>query len=50
MPADDRLRDGQWADLRERITHAQDKEIKRLITKARTDEPLWLDGRSGAIY
>ncbi|HXJ66731.1 MAG TPA: hypothetical protein VNN79_23480 [Actinomycetota bacterium] len=23
------LRDGQWADLRDRITHGQDKEIKR---------------------
>jgi hypothetical protein len=23
------LRDGQWADLRERISHGQDKEIKR---------------------
>jgi len=23
------LRDGQWADLRERISHAQDKDIKR---------------------
>ena len=23
------LRDGQWAELRERITHGQDKEIRR---------------------
>jgi cation transport regulator ChaB len=23
------LRDGQWAELRDRITHGQDKEIKR---------------------
>jgi hypothetical protein len=42
--------DGQWADLRERITNAQDKETRRLITKARTDETLWRDDRSGAIH
>ena len=37
------LPDGQWAELRERITHAQDKDIKRLITKAQKDEEVWLD-------
>lgn len=26
------LRDGQWADLRERITHATDKEIRNART------------------
>jgi hypothetical protein len=29
------LRDGQWADLRERITHAEDKEIRRARRRAR---------------
>ena len=28
------LRDGQWADLRERITHGVDKDIKRSRTKS----------------
>ena len=31
------LRDGLWADLREQITHAQDKEIRRARLAARTD-------------
>jgi hypothetical protein len=31
------LRDGQWAELRERITHAQDKEIKRAIQRGGND-------------
>ena len=31
------LRDGQWAELRERITHAQDKVIKKAYAKGRTD-------------
>jgi len=32
------LRDGQWAELRERISHAQDKEIIRTRLRGRTDE------------
>jgi hypothetical protein len=31
------LRDGQWAVLRERITHGVDKELKRAITRAKLD-------------
>ena len=31
------LRDGQWADLRERITHAQDKAIRRAQWRARVN-------------
>lgn len=31
------LRDGQWADLRERITHGQDKELKRAHRRGRED-------------
>lgn len=31
------LRDGQWADLRERITHAVDKDIRRSRAKGLTD-------------
>ena len=31
------LRDGQWADLRERITHGQDKAIRRAQLRARLD-------------
>jgi hypothetical protein len=31
------LRDGQWAELRERITHGVDKDIKRARTKAMTE-------------
>ena len=31
------LRDGQWADLRERITHGQDKLITRARRLARED-------------
>jgi hypothetical protein len=31
------LRDGQWADLRERITHAQDKAIKKAYAKGLTE-------------
>lgn len=37
------LPDGQWAELRERITHAQDKDVKRLIDKAKADEAVWFD-------
>lgn len=37
------LPDGQWADFRERITHAQDKDIKRLIDKAKTEDAVWFD-------
>lgn len=29
------LPDGQWADLRERITHGQDKEIRRARARVR---------------
>lgn len=32
------LRDGQWAELRERITHGQDKVLKRAYRRSR-DEP-----------
>jgi len=31
------LRDGQWAELRERITHGQDKEISKARRKVRDD-------------
>lgn len=31
------LRDGQWADLRERISHAQDKDIRRAQWRARAN-------------
>lgn len=31
------LRDGQWAELRERITHAQDKEIRRAQALSRRE-------------
>jgi hypothetical protein len=37
------LRDGQWADLRERITHGQDKEIRRAQWRTRND----LEGHAG---
>lgn len=33
------LRDGQWAELREHITHGQDKEIQRSYVAARHDPP-----------
>lgn len=33
------LRDGQWVELREHITHAQDKEITR-ATRAARAEPI----------
>jgi len=33
------LRDGQWADLRERITHGVDKELKRAVQRGR-DAPV----------
>lgn len=32
------LRDGQWAVLRERITHAEDKRLKR-VYRAGKDDP-----------
>lgn len=31
------LRDGQWAEIREHISHGQDKEIKRAQWRARSD-------------
>ena len=31
------LRDGQWADLRDRITHGVDKDIKRAVVRAQRD-------------
>lgn len=31
------LRDGQWAELREHISHGQDKDIKRAQMRARLD-------------
>ena len=38
------LPDGQWAELRERITHAEDKQIKRARRKARDNpEETWDD-------
>jgi hypothetical protein len=33
------LRDGQWAELRERITHGTDKELKRAIQRGKDDPP-----------
>lgn len=33
------LRDGQWAELRERITHGTDKELKRAWRRGK-DDPL----------
>jgi hypothetical protein len=37
------LPDGQWAELRDRITHAQDKELKRAIERARANTELWVE-------
>jgi hypothetical protein len=37
------LRDGQWAELRERITHADDKDLKRAFRKGRKDDELQPD-------
>jgi len=31
------LRDGQWADLRERVSHGIDKELKKAIVRGRAD-------------
>jgi hypothetical protein len=31
------LRDGQWAELRERINHADDKDLKRAVQRGRDD-------------
>ena len=31
------LRDGQWAELRDRITHGQDKDIKAAIARGKTE-------------
>ncbi len=31
------LRDGQWAELRERITHGEDKALKLVVRAARRD-------------
>ena len=31
------LRDGQWADMRERITHATDKHLKVTIQRGKAD-------------
>jgi hypothetical protein len=43
------LPDGQWYELHERITHAEDKAIKRLSAQARTDETVWFDVDSALI-
>ena len=34
------LPDGQWAELRERITHGQDKDIRRAFRRAKDDPEL----------
>lgn len=35
------LRDGQWADLRERINHSEDKRLSRLARASKaSDDPL----------
>lgn len=31
------LRDGMWAEMRERITHGVDKEIKKAVRRGRDD-------------
>jgi hypothetical protein len=44
------LRDGQWAELREHITHAQDKEIRRAQMRSRRDpETAVGDGDTAAL-
>lgn len=37
------LRDGQWADLRERISHGADKRIKIANRKGKTDDAAALE-------
>ena len=37
------LRDGQWAELRERINHGTDKELKKLVLRTTGDESVGLD-------
>lgn len=37
------LRDGQWADMRERITHGTDKAIKAARIKSRDDPEIAFD-------
>jgi hypothetical protein len=42
------LPNGQWADLRERLTHGQDKEIRRALVKAQMD-PEYADAELNAV-
>lgn len=37
------LRDGQWADLRERITHGQDKVLKKALAAAKGNDAAAID-------
>lgn len=41
--------DGQWVELRERITHGQDKEIRRARVRARDDPSTAGDGDTVAL-
>lgn len=40
------LRDGQWADLRERINHGTDKELKRAVIRSRTEAEAAFDANT----
>jgi hypothetical protein len=43
------LRDGQWADLRERINHGTDKEIKVAAARSRSDPGLAFDWQTTIV-
>jgi hypothetical protein len=43
------LRDGQWAELRERISHGQDKEIKRAWVRGAADRDLLVDAQTTVV-
>jgi hypothetical protein len=43
------LRDGQWADLREHITHSVDKSIKVASVRSKADETLLFDWQTAIV-
>jgi len=43
------LRDGQWAELHERLTHAEDKALKKLRIQGQDDRTLYFDWQTEIV-
>jgi hypothetical protein len=43
------LRDGQWAELHERLTHAEDKALKKMRVRGQDDKTIYFDWQTELV-